>query len=133
MNKIFPSAAAALNDIVKDGQLMAVGGFGLCGIPEALIEAVKASGVKNLTVISNNAGVDDFGLGKLLQTRQIKRMISSASTWPANSSSNSRRRERWQRSCALAAPASRPSSPRPASARWWPTARNCANSTARLT
>ena len=77
MNKIFPSAAAALNDIVKDGQLMAVGGFGLCGIPEALIEAVKASGVKNLTVISNNAGVDDFGLGKLLQTRQIKRMISS--------------------------------------------------------
>ena len=77
MNKIFPSAAAALKDIVKDGQLMAVGGFGLCGIPEALIEAVKASGVKNLTVISNNAGVDDFGLGKLLQTRQIKRMISS--------------------------------------------------------
>ena len=77
MNKIFPSAAAAINDIVKDGQLMAVGGFGLCGIPEALIEAVMASGVKNLTVISNNAGVDDFGLGKLLQTRQIKRMISS--------------------------------------------------------
>ena len=77
MNKIFPSAAAALKDIVKDGQLMAVGGFGLCGIPEALIEAVKARGVKNLTVISNNAGVDDFGLGKLLQTRQIKRMISS--------------------------------------------------------
>ena len=77
MNKIFPSAAAAIKDIVKDGQLMAVGGFGLCGIPEALIEAVKASGVKNLTVISNNAGVDDFGLGKLLQTRQIKRMISS--------------------------------------------------------
>ena len=77
MNKIFPSAAAALKDIVEDGQLMAVGGFGLCGIPEALIEAVKASGVKNLTVISNNAGVDDFGLGKLLQTRQIKRMISS--------------------------------------------------------
>ena len=77
MNKIFPSAAAALQGIVKDGQLMAVGGFGLCGIPEALIEAVKASGVKNLTVISNNAGIDDFGLGKLLQTRQIKRMISS--------------------------------------------------------
>jgi 3-oxoacid CoA-transferase subunit A len=77
MNKIYPSAAAALDGIVRDGQLLAVGGFGLCGIPEALIEALKASGVKNLTAISNNAGVDDFGLGKLLQTRQIKKMISS--------------------------------------------------------
>ena len=77
MNKIFPSAEAALKGVVKDGQLMAVGGFGLCGIPEALIEALKAAGTKDLTVISNNAGVDDFGLGKLLQTRQIKRMISS--------------------------------------------------------
>ena len=77
MNKIFPSAAAALQGVVKDGQLMAVGGFGLCGIPEALIEALKASGVKNLTVISNNAGVDGFGLGKLLETRQIRKMISS--------------------------------------------------------
>ena len=77
MNKIFPSAAAALHGVLKDGQLIAVGGFGLCGIPEALIEAVKASGVRNLTVISNNAGVDGFGLGKLLETRQIKRMISS--------------------------------------------------------
>jgi 3-oxoacid CoA-transferase subunit A len=77
VNKIFPSAAAALQGVVRDGQLMAVGGFGLCGIPEALIEALKASAVKNLTVISNNAGVDGFGLGKLLETRQIKRMISS--------------------------------------------------------
>ncbi|MDB5875258.1 MAG: 3-oxoacid CoA-transferase, subunit [Ramlibacter sp.] len=77
MNKIFPSAAAALQGVVKDGQLLAVGGFGLCGIPEALIEALKAGGQKNLTVISNNAGVDGFGLGKLLETRQIKRMISS--------------------------------------------------------
>ncbi len=77
MNKIYPSAKAALDDLVQDGQLMAVGGFGLCGIPEALIEALKASGVKNLTVISNNAGVDGFGLGKLLETRQIKKMISS--------------------------------------------------------
>ena len=77
MNKVYPSAAEALKGIVKDGQLMAVGGFGLCGIPEALIEALKDSGVKNLTVISNNAGVDGFGLGKLLETRQIKRMISS--------------------------------------------------------
>ncbi|NDY90174.1 CoA transferase subunit A [Ideonella livida] len=77
MNKVYPSAAAALEGIVRDGQLMAVGGFGLCGIPEALIEALRDSGVKDLTVISNNAGVDDFGLGKLLTTRQIKKMISS--------------------------------------------------------
>ncbi len=77
MNKIYPNAAAALDGVVRNGQLMAVGGFGLCGIPEALIEALKATGVNGLTVISNNAGVDDFGLGKLLQTRQIKRMISS--------------------------------------------------------
>jgi 3-oxoacid CoA-transferase subunit A len=77
MNKIYPSAEAALNGIVRDGQLIAVGGFGLCGIPEALIDALQASGVKNLTAISNNAGVDGFGLGKLLATRQIKKMISS--------------------------------------------------------
>ena len=77
MNKIYPSAAAALQGIVRDGQLLAVGGFGLCGIPEALIDALRDSAVKNLTVISNNAGVDGFGLGKLLETRQIKRMISS--------------------------------------------------------
>lgn len=77
MNKIYPSAAAALQGIVKDGQLLAVGGFGLCGIPEALIDALCGSGVKDLTVISNNAGVDGFGLGKLLETRQITKMISS--------------------------------------------------------
>ena len=77
MKKLFPSAAEAIKGIVKDGQLIAVGGFGLCGIPEALIEAVKHSGVKNLTVISNNAGVDGFGLGKLLETRQVKKMIAS--------------------------------------------------------
>lgn len=77
MNKIFPSAAEALKGVVADGQLMAVGGFGLCGIPEALIDALRDSGVKNLTAISNNAGVDGFGLGKLLETRQIKKMISS--------------------------------------------------------
>ena len=77
MNKIYPSAEAALKDIVADGQLLAVGGFGLCGIPEALIEALKDSGVKNLTVVSNNAGIDGVGLGKLLDTRQIKKMISS--------------------------------------------------------
>jgi 3-oxoacid CoA-transferase subunit A len=77
LNKLFPNAAAALQGVVRDGQLMAVGGFGLCGIPEALIDALRDSGTKDLTVISNNAGVDDFGLGKLLQTRQIKKMISS--------------------------------------------------------
>ena len=77
MNKIYPNAAAALDGIVRDGQQLAVGGFGLCGIPEALIDALRDSGVKDLTVISNNAGVDGFGLGKLLETRQIKKMISS--------------------------------------------------------
>ena len=77
MNKLFPSAAEALKGVVADGQLMAVGGFGLCGIPEALIDALRDSGAKDLTVISNNAGVDGFGLGKLLGTRQIKKMISS--------------------------------------------------------
>ena len=77
MKKVYPSAAKALEGIVRDGQLLAVGGFGLCGIPEALIAALRDSGAKNLTVISNNAGVDGFGLGLLLETRQIKRMISS--------------------------------------------------------
>jgi 3-oxoacid CoA-transferase subunit A len=77
MNKIHPSAAAALAGLVRDGQLLAVGGFGLCGIPEALIDALRDSGAKDLTVISNNAGVDGFGLGKLLETRQIRKMISS--------------------------------------------------------
>ena len=77
MKKLYPSAAEALKGVVADGQLLAVGGFGLCGIPEALIEALKNSGVTNLTCISNNAGVDGFGLGKLLETRQIKKMIAS--------------------------------------------------------
>ncbi|MFT3717232.1 CoA transferase subunit A [Pseudorhodoferax sp.] len=77
MNKIYPSAEAALKGIVQDGQMLAVGGFGLCGIPEALIDALKESGVRDLTVVSNNAGVDGFGLGKLLETRQIRKMISS--------------------------------------------------------
>ncbi|WP_296223335.1 CoA transferase subunit A [Ralstonia sp. UBA689] len=77
MNKIFASAGEALAGVVKDGQTIAVGGFGLCGIPEALIGALRDSGAKNLTCISNNAGVDGFGLGLLLETRQIKKMISS--------------------------------------------------------
>lgn len=77
MNKVVANAQEALADIVADHQILAVGGFGLCGIPEALIEALKNTGVTGLTCISNNAGVDDFGLGKLLQTKQIKKMISS--------------------------------------------------------
>src|SRR5450830_30667 len=77
MNKVYPDAKTALADIVKDGQTIAVGGFGLCGIPEALIAALRDTGAKELTVISNNAGVDGFGLGQLLTTRQIKKMISS--------------------------------------------------------
>lgn len=77
MNKVVANAQEALADIVADHQTLAVGGFGLCGIPEALIEALKNTGVTSLTCISNNAGVDDFGLGKLLRTKQIKKMISS--------------------------------------------------------
>ena len=77
MTKVYDNAQTALADIVKDGQIIAVGGFGLCGIPEALITALRDTGAKELTCISNNAGVDDFGLGLLLQTRQIKKMIAS--------------------------------------------------------
>ena len=75
--KLHPDAKSALADLVADGQTLAVGGFGLCGIPEALIAALRDSGVKDLTVISNNAGVDGFGLGQLLATRQIRKMVSS--------------------------------------------------------
>ena len=77
MNKLFPSAAEALKGIVAANQLIGVGGFGLCGIPEALIDALKDTGLGGFTVISNNAGVDGFGLGKLLESRQVKKMIAS--------------------------------------------------------
>ena len=77
MKKVYPSAAAALAGVVGNGQLLAVGGFGLCGIPEALIAALRDAGTKNLTAISNNAGDDGFGLGQLLATRQIRKMIAS--------------------------------------------------------
>jgi 3-oxoacid CoA-transferase subunit A len=77
MSKLYPSAAAALDGVVRDGQMIAVGGFGLCGIPEALILALRDAGVRDLTCISNNAGVDGFGLGMLLATRQVRRMIAS--------------------------------------------------------
>jgi 3-oxoacid CoA-transferase subunit A len=77
MNKVFGSAKEALADVIKDGHMVAAGGFGLCGIPEALIDALRDSGAKNLTCVSNNCGVDGFGLGKLLDTRQVKKMIAS--------------------------------------------------------
>jgi len=77
MQKIYPNAEAALDGLLFDGMTIADGGFGLCGIPERLIDAIEASGVKNLTIASNNAGIDNEGLGKLLRTRQVKKMISS--------------------------------------------------------
>ncbi len=77
MKKVYADAKSALKDVLFDGMSIAAGGFGLCGIPEALIHAIKESGVKKLTIASNNAGVDDFGLGLLLQDKQVKKMISS--------------------------------------------------------
>jgi 3-oxoacid CoA-transferase subunit A len=77
MKKIYPDAAAALDGLLSDGMTICAGGFGLCGIPERLIDAIRDSGVKRLTVVSNNAGIDNEGLGKLLRTRQIRKMISS--------------------------------------------------------
>ena len=77
MQKIYETSDKALEGLLFDGMVIAAGGFGLCGIPELLIEAIRKAGTKNLTVASNNAGVDDFGLGVLLQTRQVKKMISS--------------------------------------------------------
>lgn len=138
-NKLYSSADEALKGVVQDGQLLAVGGFGLCGIPEALIQALHDSGVKNLTAISNNAGVDGFGLGKLLETRQIKKMISS---YVGENKEFERQylageleleftpRARWPRSCVPAAPAFRPSSRAPAWAPSLPRARKPVSSTA---
>ncbi|AXB75388.1 CoA transferase subunit A [Novosphingobium sp. P6W] len=77
MKKIYPSAEAALEGVLKDGLLVASGGFGLCGIPERLLDAMRDSGVKDLTFASNNAGIDNEGIGKLLRTKQVKKMISS--------------------------------------------------------
>ena len=77
MKKIYPDASAALEGLLFDGMTICAGGFGLCGIPERLIDAIQASGVKNLTIASNNAGIDNEGLGKLLRSRQIRKMISS--------------------------------------------------------
>jgi len=77
MGKVYPDAKAALTGILRDGMMIAAGGFGLCGIPSLLIEAIRDSGVRDLTIVSNNAGIDDAGLGLLLQTRQVRKMISS--------------------------------------------------------
>lgn len=77
MTKVFPDATAAIADVIEDGMTVMAGGFGLCGIPQALIDAIKATGAKDLTIISNNAGVDGAGLGLLLETRQVRKMISS--------------------------------------------------------
>ena len=77
MKKLFPDARSALDGLLKDGMLIASGGFGLCGVPERLIDAIALSGVKDLTFASNNAGIDNEGIGKLLRTRQVKKMISS--------------------------------------------------------
>jgi 3-oxoacid CoA-transferase subunit A len=77
INKIYPDAQTALADVLKDGMTIMSGGFGLCGIPAALIDAIRDSGVKNLTIVSNNCGIDDVGLGKLLTTRQVRKMVSS--------------------------------------------------------
>ena len=91
MKKLYPSAAAALEGVLRDDMLIAAGGFGLCGIPERLIDAIVDSGVKGLAVASNNAGIDGEGLGKLLRTRQIRKMISSyvgEKAWKADDSGN---------------------------------------------
>ncbi len=77
MKKIYPDAESALDGLLHDGMMIAAGGFGLCGIPELLLKAIRAAGTKNLTFASNNAGVDDFGIGILLQTRQVSKMLSS--------------------------------------------------------
>ena len=77
MNKVYPDARAALDGLLKDGMLIASGGFGLCGIPERLLDAIRDSGVKDLTFASNNAGIDNEGIGKLLRTRQVRKMIAS--------------------------------------------------------
>jgi 3-oxoacid CoA-transferase A subunit len=77
MKKLYPDAASALDGLLFDGMMVCAGGFGLCGIPERLIDAIQASGVKDLTIASNNAGIDNEGLGKLLRSRQVKKMISS--------------------------------------------------------
>jgi 3-oxoacid CoA-transferase subunit A len=121
MTKVFRSAEAALDGLLFDGMLIASGGFGLCGIPELLIDAIRAAGTKDLTVASNNAGVDGFGLGVLLATRQVERMISSYvgenAEFMRQYLSGELELEFTPNGCGRAARASRASTLRPASAR----------------
>ena len=140
-NKIYPTAEAALDGLLKDGMTIAAGGFGLCGIPERLIDAIVASGVKDLTIASNNAGIDNEGLGKLLRTRQVRKMISS---YVGENKEFERQYlagelevefcpqgHAWPSGCARAARAFPASTPRPASAPRSPRARKSRSSTAR--
>ena len=136
--KLVASAAEAVRD-VEDGATLVVGGFGLCGIPEAAIAALRERGVRDLTVVSNNCGVDDFGLGLLLANRQIRKMVSSyVGRTRSSSASSSRASWRWSScrrarspsGCARAAPAFPPSTSPPASARRSPKARRSASSAA---
>ena len=143
MKKVYPDAKSALDGILKDGMLVAAGGFGLCGMPETLIRALRDSGVKNLTCVSNNAGIDGAGLGLLLGNPadqendrvlcRREQVVRAAISSPANWRSSSTRRARWPSGCAPAAPASPRSSPRPASAPTSPRARKSAPSTASAT
>ena len=129
MQKIYPDATAALDGLLFDGMTIAAGGFGLCGIPERLIDAIQASGVKDLTIASNNAGIDNEGLGKLLRTRQVKKMISS---YVGENKEFERQFLAGEleveftppSGCAPAAPGSPASIPRPGSAPLSPRARN---------
>ena len=125
MKKVFPDAKAALEGLLSDGMSIAAGGFGLCGIPENLIAGLVDSGVKDLTIVGNNAGVDDFGMGLLLQSRQVKKVIAS---YVGENKEFERQvlageldltltpRERWRKSCAPVAPAYRPFLREPVSA-----------------
>ena len=126
MNKVYPDAKSALDGLLKDGMMIMSGGFGLCGIAETLSDAIRDSGVKGLTVVSNNAGVDGIGLSRLLETRQIGKMISSyvgenklfAQQFLAGELElSSIRRARSPSASVREGPAFPPSSPRPASAR----------------
>src|SRR5277367_1606726 len=142
MNKVYADAQSALAGLLKDGMTIMAGGFGLCGIPESLILAIRDSGVKNLTIVSNNCGIDGVGLGVLLDTKQIKKMISSYvgenKTFMNQFLANELEIElihkaRWPSASAPAAPASRPSSPRPGSAPRSRKAKPSRNSTASAT
>jgi len=131
--KVYPDARSALEGIARDGIMVMSGGFGLSGLPENLIEALRDSGVKGLTCVSNNAGVDEFGLGMLLKTRQIRKMISS---YVGENKEFERQylagelelefnpQGRWLSDAAPVVPGSWASSRAPARARWWPRARS---------